>query len=72
MVSVVGILGALGGVAAFIGLLAVMVRGLFSQIHAIEDNTRALNDLRLQLQTVDGRADEFERRISRLEGKAGA
>ena len=69
--SLLAIVGGLGGGVTFIGALFILMRGIFGQIHATQDNTRALDELRAELKAADGRADDHERRISRLEGKAG-
>lgn len=54
-------LGALGGLAVFVGSVAALARGIFRQVAATEANTEAVNRLARKL-------DDHETRIARLEG----
>lgn len=62
------ILGALGGIAAFVGGVVAVLRGIFRQISATESNTDAVNRLTEQLGDLSGTVDNHGERISRLEG----
>lgn len=60
--TVLAAFGALGGLAVFITAVVALARGIFRQVSATEDNTRAVNRLTSKL-------DDHETRISRLEGR---
>lgn len=55
-------IGALGGLVVFLGAVLTLARGIFRQIAATEDNTRAVNRLAAKL-------EDHETRIARLEGR---
>lgn len=55
------VIGALGGIVVFVAGVWALLRGIFRQVNATEDNTRAVRDLTQKL-------DDHETRISRLEG----
>jgi hypothetical protein len=44
--SAVAILGSLGGIIAFIGAVVLVIRAIFKQIGAVEDNTRTLKEIK--------------------------
>jgi hypothetical protein len=54
-------LSALGGAGVFVGAMVTVMRGIFRQVTATEENTAALTKLTSTLQ-------DHETRISRLEG----
>jgi hypothetical protein len=65
-------LGALGGLAAFIGLVWLVVRGLIGWARSVDANTSAIRDLTDELHEFGGRLDNQESRLSYVEGKVGA
>lgn len=69
MSSALAVLGALGGAAAFLGALFVVIRAVFKEVSAIDNNTTALNALRASVDSLDVRLTEQGERISRLEGR---
>jgi hypothetical protein len=62
------LLGALGGLSAFIALLIAGFRLIFGQIKAIRDNTDSTRELTKEVQKLTGMYNGHETRISRLEG----
>lgn len=68
MSTVLGILGALGGLSAFAGAVAVIGRSIVRQVHATEDNTKALQELSGKLGRIDATVGQHGERIARLEG----
>lgn len=69
MTALLGILGALGGVVVFAGAIITIIKGIFRQVHATEENTKALNALSNTVTGLDSRLDDHAQRIARLEGK---
>jgi hypothetical protein len=67
--SALAILGALGGCAAFLGALTVIVRAVFKEVAAIDNNTAALDNLRETVTGLDTRLNDQGERLSRLEGR---
>lgn len=75
MSVVLTILGALGGVVVFGGAVWTVIRAIFKQVGATEDNTKALHDLQRTVESLngrlndqDGRLHDHGERIARLEG----
>jgi hypothetical protein len=64
----VAILGGIGGIVAFLAGVAAVLRGIFRQISATEDNTAAIHGLSERLDRQDGKLDDYGTRIARLEG----
>lgn len=62
------VLGALGGVVAFLGSVWAVLRGIFKQIDATQDNTAAVNRLIERMDRADTRLNEHDVKIARLEG----
>lgn len=69
MTSALAILGALGGGVAFLSALVIVVRAVFKEVAAIDNNTIALNELRKTVAQFDARLTEQGERLSRLEGR---
>lgn len=69
MTTVLAILGSLGGVAALITAVVIIVRAIFSQVHATLDNTRAMERVTGAVNRLDGKLDDHAERIARLEGR---
>lgn len=69
---VFAILGSLGGVAAFLGAMFVVVKAIFKQVRTTEDNTQALIGLRETIGKLDVLVDDHAQRIARLEGAGAA
>jgi len=63
----VAILASLGGVVAFLGMLFVIVKSVFRQVNATEDNTKALNELSEQIKGMADQLNDHETRISVVE-----
>ena len=64
------VLGSLGGVVAFLGAIAVIVRSISRQVSATESNTRALNELKATVQKLDSTVDDQNVRLVRVEERA--
>jgi hypothetical protein len=68
-------LGALGGLATFLGLVWLVMRGLISWGRSVDANTGAIRDLTRELGEIrkkfGGQLDDQESRLSYLEGKIG-
>ena len=62
------VLGALGGIVAFLGAVAVVVRAIARQIRTTDRNTQAVNDLTREITALKTVFNGHETRISRLEG----
>lgn len=62
------VLGSLGGLTAFGTAIWIVVRAIFRQVGATEDNTRALDELRSSVLKLDVQVDEHAQRLARLEG----
>ena len=65
MLSVVA---ALGGLVVFIGAIWAVVRGIFRQVGATEDNTSAVNSLTDAVGRLQATVNNQGERIARLEG----
>lgn len=61
------VLGALGGGTAFLVAITVVVKAIFRQVKATEDNTQALNDLKDTVIKLDTVVDDHTVRIVRIE-----
>lgn len=68
MITVFTVLGALGGLVAFGAAVFTVVRAIFRQVGATEDNTSALRDMRGALDRLDTAVRTQGERISALEG----
>lgn len=62
------VLGSLGGIVAFIVAVVTVIKGIFSQIQATKDLTKAVRELRDVVGSLDGKVDIHAERLSRLEG----
>jgi hypothetical protein len=67
--TVLAVLGSLGGLAAFGVAMWTIVRAIFKQVGATEDNTKALGDMRGALERLDNTVRSQGERISALEGQ---
>jgi flagellar biogenesis protein FliO len=67
--DVLAVLGSLGGIIAFVTAVIVVVRGIFRQVQATDDLTRAVRELRDTLTAQDRRLNDYGERIARLEGR---
>jgi hypothetical protein len=65
------LVGALGGVIVFFGALYAVIKSAFAQVTATKDNTKALEKLTSTVNGQDGRLDNHEIRLTRLEAKSG-
>jgi hypothetical protein len=63
------VLGALGGLAAFLAGVVAVLRGIFRQISATQDNTEAVDRLSSQLGKLSDQVLDHSQRIARLEGR---
>lgn len=63
------VLSSLGGVVAAIGFIAVIIRGIFKQVNATEDNTIELAKINGTLSTVSSQLVTLERRLSLAEDR---
>jgi hypothetical protein len=66
------ILGSLGGIAAFFGAFGVVVRAIFRQVSATEDNTAALNRLEVTVTKLDTQQGDLAHRVTVLEARRPA
>lgn len=67
--EILTVFGALGGLAAFGAGVWALLRGIFRQIDATQDNTTALHEVRGQLEKLGGQVSDNTQRIARLEGR---
>ncbi len=65
------VFGMLSGATVFAGGVWALLRGIFRQVGATEDNTRALNDLTGRVNGMVSQVENHAERISRLEGSRG-
>ena len=65
------VLSALGGIVAFVAGVWALLRGIFRNVSATQENTRALREVRDNLDRLSGVVDSQGQRISRLEGRRG-
>ena len=63
------VLGSLGGIVAFVGAMWVIIRAVFRNISAVEDNTDAVRQLTQRLDKHDDMFMVQGERIARLEGR---
>jgi len=63
------VLGSLGGIVAFAGAMWVIIRAVFRNINAVEDNTDAVKKLTERMDKHDGMFMSYGERIARLEGR---
>lgn len=63
--------GGLGGIVVFVGAVWAIVRGLFKQVNATDDNTKALRELARQLKDLTTTVDSHSTDIAWLKGRAG-
>lgn len=68
MNMVLTVFGALGGLVVFIGAIWTIVRAIFRQVNATEDNTQALSKMGASLDRLDNTVRAQGERISALEG----
>jgi urease accessory protein UreE len=65
-------LGALGGIVVFSTAMVAVVRGIFRQVHTVEDNTKAINELKSAMEglghELGNRLNNHGERIATLEG----
>lgn len=71
MTQAEGILASLGGLAAFVSLLWIVMRATAGRVRAIDENTDATRDLSESLDRLARLVERHETRISRLEGRQG-
>jgi len=62
------VLGALGGIVAFISAIMIVVRAIARQISTTERNTNAVKELTSEIQALKAGYNGHESRISNLEG----
>lgn len=63
------ILGALGGVVAFIGAVWIIVRAVFNQSNVTKENTMAVQELNRTVRELSAELHRQGERIARLEGR---
>jgi hypothetical protein len=68
MGAALAVLGSLGGIAAIIAAVWVIVRAIFRQVHATEDATAAINRLGVKVDRLEGTLSDLRERVARLEG----
>ncbi len=67
--TTLALLGALGGLAAFVAGVWALLRGIFRNIGATQDNTRALRQMSDRLEQLGQTVNGHGERIARLEGR---
>lgn len=67
--TALSIVAALGGLVVFIGAIWAVVRGIFRQVGATEDNTDALERLSGNIVDLQKTVTDQGERIARLEGR---
>jgi hypothetical protein len=67
--TALSVVAALGGLVVFIGAIWAVVRGIFKQVGATEDNTDALNKLSGEIASLQKTVNNQGERIARLEGR---
>lgn len=65
--NVVLVLSSFGGIAAFLSAVVIVVRAIFKQVGATEDNTKALHELSDKFEKQSQIVNGHENRIGRLE-----
>lgn len=63
------ILSSLGGIVAFLGLVGLIIRAIFRQINATEDNTTAVRNLTRQVEALNTKVGELEKKVIILEDR---
>jgi hypothetical protein len=58
--EILAILGSLGGVAAFITAIYVIIKAAFGQVNATKENTKALNRVSDTIDKLDKRVDQHD------------
>lgn len=71
MTTAEGIMGALGGLTAFAGLIWVVVRATAGRVRSIDDNTAAVRALTTKLDGLASTVSDQGTRLARLEGSRG-
>ena len=69
MNAVLPVLGALGGTVVFCTAALTVIRGIFRQVHAVEDNTKALGDVQEAIEKLSAKLQDHSERIIRLEAR---
>jgi hypothetical protein len=67
--TALSVVAALGGLVVFVGAIWAVVRGIFRQIGATEDNTDAINRLNDNIARLEKTTKDQGERIARLEGR---
>jgi hypothetical protein len=67
--TALSVVAALGGLVVFVGAIWAVVRGIFKQVGATEDNTDAVNRLSANLKNLEVTVRDQGERIARLEGR---
>lgn len=68
--DVIALFGSLGGIVAVLGAILILGRGVFRQVSATEDNTKALQDLTGRVESLFQLYSNHETRISVLEDRS--
>jgi Na+-transporting methylmalonyl-CoA/oxaloacetate decarboxylase gamma subunit len=63
------IVSSLGGIIAFLGLVALIIRGIFKIVNATEDNTTATRELSATMIKIVEKQNDHETRIAILEDR---
>lgn len=63
------IISSLGGIVAFLGLVGLIIRAIFRQINATEDNTTAVRNLTRQVEALNTKVGELEKKVIILEDR---
>jgi hypothetical protein len=66
--TTLALLGALGGLVAFVAGVWALLRGIFRNVGATQDNTRALREVTDQLEQLSRVQNSHGERLARLEG----
>jgi uncharacterized protein YybS (DUF2232 family) len=66
----VEILGSLGGIVAFVTAVFLIIRAIFKQINAIDDNTTEIRETRDQVTKMAEKISDHDVRIHILEDRA--
>lgn len=67
--TALSVVAALGGLVVFIGAIWAVVRGIFKQVGATEDNTTAVENLTSQIEKLQRTVTDQGERLARLEGR---
>lgn len=63
------ILGSVGGIVAFLTAIVIIGRGIFKQVDATEDNTRALKEMTAKVDQLFDKYNDHETRLRVLEDR---